>query len=712
MHSLLLVISTEQQTYDNRKQKGERMAAQLIDEAALSLAYQDRVSLSVIANRYTSEYDVTRLTIKNNQNKILVQTGEAPLQQGAIIEQEAIFNNNSIGSVSITMQDTSKGEIFSEQWEFVVISFFLHLVVWWLYGYVARPTTAQLQALSRDIHSYFFEHYRRLNTTHKQTSDVRTGETDANVAQDDLEQDGLEHDINVETATEVPDDVINQRSDDYNDVDDMPHVSYSVLSQRHKRNQKMRRLQKSQQEQANAAFVDNVDNMVFDPEVANGFSEKAHINDADNFDASVQVAHSSPAVDPTSPEKISDHITDYDVPSPQDLHKVNKQTKQNSFKEKFSKFLDDLTGKPEGGFESVSHYKQLEASVGSENSLGKMAKNGKKQRWFANKDNKINPDASSKKGFKDTRFGKKLTRSVQFNQADTPDAQTELDNSHNAKINTSAFHHLQANARAKIQTHDATQNAVTTLNTPAFNTPATTLALMAVKIVFVDKYNLLPKLASEAAQPYYNLCTQLLEQAVHELLDDMQLSGVYLANVPQFDATGATVVFGCMPTAEDYLEDTASDDADEIVQADKSNKPKTADEKVAWAGVMFGVLYKMLNQIIYDKHRELKRFALPVRIGVTELNRKEAIKSLMKTKTKHEILLLLTTDPLKVISRHIKLGHLSRPTSVYERECLYVEGEDDQTMMQLTAVRNRVLMTGHTPYVNDEQMMLLDADES
>lgn len=772
LHSLLLVISTEQQTYDNRKQKGERMAAQLIDEAALSLAYQDRVSLSVIANRYTSEYDVTRLTIKNNQNKILVQTGEAPLQQGAIIEQEAIFNNNNIGSVSITMQDTSKGEIFSEKWEFIVISFFLHLVVWWLYGYVARPTTAQLQALSRDIHSYFFEHYRQLNSQQNtnQQNDVLTGTNDADNTADNV-FDGLDHDIEMATDNEMTDESLNQR-DDYNDVDDMPHVSYSVLSQRHKRNQKMRRLQKSQQqEQANAAFVNNVnnvDNMVADadnPQVANGFSaEQAPINEVNSLDSSIQIANPNPT-QPTSPANPSSHektsndtsnISGYDVPSPQDLHQVNAQTKQHSLKERFSKFLGDLTGKPDAGFESISHYKQLEASVGAEKSLGKGNK-GKKQRWFSSKDNQINPDtadinATGKKSFKDTRFGKKLTRHGNVQQTQL-DAQG-LENQHNAfsklhpnnsnnsngfesnslaskslaskslesnNLDSSRSQFIKARGVAQALNQERAESATQTAdeqgasNATVLNTPATTLALMAVKIVFVDKYNLLPKLASEAAQPYYNLCTQLLEQAVHELLEDLQLSGVYLANEPQFDAAGATVVFGCMPTAEDYIDvdDKEEDELDELTKLNKANsrKPKTAEEKVAWAGVMFGVLYKMLNQIIYDKHRELKRFALPVRFGVTELNRKDAIKSLMKTKSKHEILLLLATEPLKIISRHIKLGRLNRPTSVYERECVYVEGEDDQTMMQLIAVRNRVLMTGHTPYVNDEQMMLLDADE-
>nr|WP_261871144.1 hypothetical protein [Psychrobacter sp. JCM 18901] len=72
LQTLLLVISTDQQLSNSRALKGEQMVAQLIDEARLSLENKDRVSLSVIANRYTSEQDVTRILIKDNNDDILV----------------------------------------------------------------------------------------------------------------------------------------------------------------------------------------------------------------------------------------------------------------------------------------------------------------------------------------------------------------------------------------------------------------------------------------------------------------------------------------------------------------------------------------------------------------------------------------------------------------------------------------------------------------
>ncbi|MBO1531244.1 hypothetical protein J3492_08460 [Psychrobacter sp. F1192] len=151
LQTLLLVISTDQQLTKIREQKGQQMVAQLIDEARLSLENKDRVSLSVIANRYTSEQDVARILIKDNNDELLVPVGNAPMQQGETIRQMATKGDAVIGSVAITLKDISKGEIVAMQWPFVIGSLILHLFLWLLYGYVARPTKEQINALSHDI---------------------------------------------------------------------------------------------------------------------------------------------------------------------------------------------------------------------------------------------------------------------------------------------------------------------------------------------------------------------------------------------------------------------------------------------------------------------------------------------------------------------------------------------------------------------------------
>ncbi len=151
LQTLLLVISTDQQLTKNRLLKGEQMVAQLIDEARLSLENKDRVSLSVIANRYTSEQDVTRIVIRDSNDEILVPVGNAPMQQGQTVRQMATQGDAVIGSVALTIKDISKGEIITMQWPFVIGSLFFHLFLWLLYGYIARPTKEQINALSHEI---------------------------------------------------------------------------------------------------------------------------------------------------------------------------------------------------------------------------------------------------------------------------------------------------------------------------------------------------------------------------------------------------------------------------------------------------------------------------------------------------------------------------------------------------------------------------------
>ena len=188
LQTLLLVISTDQQLSKSRALKGEQMVAQLIDEARLSLENKDRVSLSVIANRYTSEQDVTRILIKDNNDDILVPVGNAPMQQGDTIRQIATNGDAVIGSVSLTLKDISKGEIIAMQWPFVIGTMLLHLLLWLVYGYLARPTKEQINALSRDIQDLHREQYMQIDQrNYDRELERRTTDTDRGTSEYSVE---------------------------------------------------------------------------------------------------------------------------------------------------------------------------------------------------------------------------------------------------------------------------------------------------------------------------------------------------------------------------------------------------------------------------------------------------------------------------------------------------------------------------------------------
>ena len=203
LQTLLLVISTDQQLTKSREQKGEQMVAQLIDEARLSLENKDRVSLSVIANRYTSEQDVARIVIKDSNDEILVPVGNAPMQQGDTISQMATKGDAVIGSVALTLKDISKGEIIAMQWPFVIGSLIFHLFLWLLYGYVARPTKEQINALSRDIQDLHREQYVQSGQLSygRAPNENYTEERDSATGSNDTLNSTVNNNVNNDTAT-------------------------------------------------------------------------------------------------------------------------------------------------------------------------------------------------------------------------------------------------------------------------------------------------------------------------------------------------------------------------------------------------------------------------------------------------------------------------------------------------------------------------------
>lgn len=151
LHVVMLMFSTEKQQYDDRTQKGEKIVEQLSREAIVALANQDRISLSVLANRYQLDNDVAKLAIIDQNNQALVQVGQSQTQAGQVIDQPIIQDNRVLGHAVITMKAIAKGEIVSAQWLYILGSAILHGFLWLIYGYVARPTAQQLAQIGEKV---------------------------------------------------------------------------------------------------------------------------------------------------------------------------------------------------------------------------------------------------------------------------------------------------------------------------------------------------------------------------------------------------------------------------------------------------------------------------------------------------------------------------------------------------------------------------------
>lgn len=154
LHFLMLTFSSEKSQYEQRTQKGEKIVEQLAKEAMVGITSQDRISLSVLANRYQVDQEVAKLVISDQNNKPLVQTGQAQNEVGQVIDKPIIQNNQVLGHATITMKAVSKGEIVSSQWLFILGSAILHGFLWLIYGYMARPTQEQLAQLGEKVQQH------------------------------------------------------------------------------------------------------------------------------------------------------------------------------------------------------------------------------------------------------------------------------------------------------------------------------------------------------------------------------------------------------------------------------------------------------------------------------------------------------------------------------------------------------------------------------
>lgn len=183
LHILLLVFSNEKAQYDTRQTKGNQILSQLSNEVQLAMASQDKVSLSVIANRYQNDADIAKLAITDVNNNVLVQTGQAQMQTGHLLDKTLSQDNQLLGHISLVMKEVSKGEIISANWPYLLGSALIHGFLWLLYGWLARPTTEQLQRIGEKV-----QHRLALSNAGRDNLVAKPITSSENLAKSDLTQ--------------------------------------------------------------------------------------------------------------------------------------------------------------------------------------------------------------------------------------------------------------------------------------------------------------------------------------------------------------------------------------------------------------------------------------------------------------------------------------------------------------------------------------------
>ena len=189
-----------------------------------------------------------------------------------------------------------------------------------------------------------------------------------------------------------------------------------------------------------------------------------------------------------------------------------------------------------------------------------------------------------------------------------------------------------------------------------------------VQIRFFDQFNLLHRIAPELSKPYFQLCQELLERACDSLFGaEYGVLNRYIRQVDvkrplHFTEKGAVVH---LVGREDQL---------------------------PIASVLLAKLVIILNQVVYEKHRELSRFALPMTVGASLDQQFDDVHKLMKNYAKEDGLILLYPQTmLKSLNGQVQLKNLPHPTNLAEREMVWYSGLAESLMTELINKRDAIL---------------------
>jgi hypothetical protein len=142
LHTALIVEGSVHQLASTRDAQGQLLIRQLAADATLGVARQDTVSLALLANRYSERADIVSLRILAADGHVLATGGSAPSRSGQLFQQILLQDRTQSGQVELTLAEASLGEIIRLQWLPLLLSFFIHMLLWLFYRVVARPKSA------------------------------------------------------------------------------------------------------------------------------------------------------------------------------------------------------------------------------------------------------------------------------------------------------------------------------------------------------------------------------------------------------------------------------------------------------------------------------------------------------------------------------------------------------------------------------------------
>ncbi len=195
-------------------------------------------------------------------------------------------------------------------------------------------------------------------------------------------------------------------------------------------------------------------------------------------------------------------------------------------------------------------------------------------------------------------------------------------------------------------------------NRPSLLSGEPSFTKLALKFKYVDKYHLLDKVMPELAKDYFDICSQLLQMAITQLLADKRLQGVSLVNEPSFTTEGAKI---------------------ELATTNNDQK------QLLLASTMLAVLSQMINKVVYDVRREAKIFAFNMNIGISYIDENLLLTEFTEFNKNENVIVSLQYNALKLIKDKVTIN------KNVEQKYHYVDNMSEDLLLTLVRIRNNVL---------------------
>lgn len=227
-----------------------------------------------------------------------------------------------------------------------------------------------------------------------------------------------------------------------------------------------------------------------------------------------------------------------------------------------------------------------------------------------------------------------------------------------------------------------------------------------LKIGFVDPKQLLGTLSPGLARPYFSLCQTLLEQAIQQNRQHFEAQMNAAVNASSGSNTGSSreaVAIDCQvvqPFGESgaVVSVTAHADGNDSQQHSNHYSNNHAHEVVFLA--QLAQLFNLLTDVVYRRHREIKRFALHTRTALAEQQPNQPAQALAQSLLAHveanQLAVHLTDEQVLSLQQYFQLSPFDSPTNAQTREALLVTAINVEGARFISKARERIL-AGNKP---------------